>query len=137
MNSNQADLALIRSIPGYDKPRFTKPPKKITIRKVGLMVRAIIRMKAGAREWAKSKKIKNALEAKFAEMGKAKRLLAEKAVVEKKEVDRIAEDKELKRKVSTNVEKIRRKASLRMTTTTTRKTTESFSQKRKISTVGQ
>jgi hypothetical protein len=95
------------------------------------MVRAIVRMQAGAREWAKSKKIKDALEAKFAEMSKAKRILVEKEAIEKRDADRIAEDKEMKLKVSWKVEQIKRKASLRTSSTTVRKSTEWASLKRK------
>ena len=95
------------------------------------MVRAIVRMKKGAQEWGKNKKLKEALEAKYAEIAKANKLLASKEAVEKKEARRIAEDKEMKLKVAQKVEAIKRVASLRTTTTTTTTTVRRSPQKRK------
>ncbi|KAG0647301.1 Spindle pole body pcp1 [Hyphodiscus hymeniophilus] len=60
---NKADLALLRSTP-YALPERPKEVKKTTLRQVAIMVRATVRMKMGAQEWAKSRAIKEALEAK-------------------------------------------------------------------------
>jgi hypothetical protein len=54
--SNKADLALIQST-GIDFPERPKVEKKRTLRQVAIMIRATVRMKKGAEQWGKSKKI--------------------------------------------------------------------------------
>lgn len=65
--SNKADLALLQST-GVQPPVRPTKEKKTTLKTVSLMVRATIRMKKGADQWAKSKKIHEALIAKVESM---------------------------------------------------------------------
>lgn len=69
-HSNKADLALLQSagvqLPA--RPTATEEKKRPTLKAVALMVRATIRMRTGAEQWAKSRKIHDALVAKVESM---------------------------------------------------------------------
>jgi hypothetical protein len=66
-NSNKADLALLRTT-SVALPERPKPVKKATFRQVAIMIRATIRMKKGAEQWAKSRKIHDSILAKVESM---------------------------------------------------------------------
>jgi hypothetical protein len=69
-HSNKADLALLQSagvqLPA--RPTATEEKKRPTLKAVALMVRATVRMRTGAEQWAKSRKIHDALVAKVESM---------------------------------------------------------------------
>ena len=65
--SNKADLALLRST-SVSIPERPKPVKKATFRQIAIMIRATIRMKKGAEQWAKSRKIHDSIVAKVESM---------------------------------------------------------------------
>jgi hypothetical protein len=67
LRSNKADLALLRSA-NVSIPEPPKPVKKATFRQVAIMIRATIRMKKGAEQWAKSRKIHDSIVAKVESM---------------------------------------------------------------------
>jgi hypothetical protein len=68
-HSNKADLALLKST-GIQLPSKKIKEKKATFRTVAIMVRATIRMKKGAEQWAKSRKVHDALVSKIESMKK-------------------------------------------------------------------
>jgi hypothetical protein len=67
--SNKADLELLRST-GIKLPPRPIKEKKATFRTVAFMIRATVRMRKGAEQWAKSRKIHEALVAKVESMKK-------------------------------------------------------------------
>jgi hypothetical protein len=64
-NSNKADIALCEKIGIKRKP---KPAKKITFGQVAQMVRATVRMRKQAEEWAERRKLGEKIQAKVQEM---------------------------------------------------------------------
>ena len=65
MNSNQADLAYIRSIPYLAKNMKVEPPKKKKLKHFLLVVRATVRMNMGVAAWRKQTQVRDMLAAQL------------------------------------------------------------------------